>query len=196
MRTVPLGKLLKKANAPRARDERYPLLSMTMHDGLIEQSRKFKKRVASRDTSDYKVVTQGQLVVGFPIDEAVLDFQMEYPSALLSPAYGIWDLADESTTDRSYLTRYLRSPRAVAYYKAKLRGSTARRRSLPEQDFLGHPIPSQASTSSAASLTSSTAPTRSGRSAARSSLTSTPSPSPSSTTCLVTRSRTPNASCH
>lgn len=141
MRMVALGNLLVKAKSARAGDGDYPLLSMTMHDGLVDQATKFKKRVASNDTSTYKVVKRGQLVVGFPIDEAVLDFQSLYKEGIVSPAYDVWDLADEATTDRTYLQKYLRSDRAIEYYKTKLRGSTARRRSLPETDFLSHPIP-------------------------------------------------------
>ena len=141
MRSVPLGELIAKAKSARAGGSEDPLLSMTMHGGLVDQSRKFKKRVASDDLSDYKVVKRGQLVVGFPIDEAVLDFQMMYAEGIVSPAYGVWDLRDDASADRAYLKRYLRSDRAIAYYKAKLRGSTARRRSLPESDFLAHPIP-------------------------------------------------------
>ena len=48
---------------------------MTMHAGLCDQSAKFKKHIASVDTSDYKIVKRDQLVVGFPIDEGVLDFR-------------------------------------------------------------------------------------------------------------------------
>jgi type I restriction enzyme S subunit len=48
---------------------------MTMHEGLVDQASKFKKRVASADTAAYKLVRRNQLVVGFPIDEGVLSFQ-------------------------------------------------------------------------------------------------------------------------
>ncbi|MCW4355957.1 restriction endonuclease subunit S [Hoyosella sp. YIM 151337] len=125
----------------RAGTDEYPLLSMTMRDGLVDQSAKFKKRVASNDVSDYKVVRRGQLVVGFPIDEGVLDFQSLYDAGIVSPAYGIWDLCDDTRVDVEYLKKYLRSARAMAYYKAKLRGSTARRRSLPAEIFLALPVP-------------------------------------------------------
>lgn len=33
----------------------YPVLSMTMHDGLVLQDDRFKKAIASKDKSDYKV---------------------------------------------------------------------------------------------------------------------------------------------
>lgn len=113
---------------------------MTMHEGLVNQSQKFKKRIASDDVSVYKVIARGQLVVGFPIDEGVLDFQRHYDAAIVSPAYGVWDV-DSSLVERDYLGRFLRSPQALAYYKAKLRGSTARRRSLPSEVFLALDVP-------------------------------------------------------
>jgi type I restriction enzyme S subunit len=114
---------------------------MTMHSGLVDQADKFKKRVASQDTAAYKVVKRHQLVVGFPIDEGVLSFQELYDAAIVSPAYGIWDLKQPDQVDRNYLERYLRSPRALAFYTAKLRSTTARRRSLPRETFLSMPIP-------------------------------------------------------
>jgi type I restriction enzyme S subunit len=86
-------------------------------------------------------VRRGQLVVGFPINEGVLDFQLHHDAALVSPAYGVWNLRDESLADRMYLKRFLKSPRAIAYYVGKMKGSTARRRSLPPAEFNAMPIP-------------------------------------------------------
>ena len=48
---------------------------MTMHDGIVLQSNRFKKSLASIDQSNYKVVLRGQLFVGFPIDEGVIYVQ-------------------------------------------------------------------------------------------------------------------------
>jgi len=136
-----LGEIIRPVKAERAGDRDLPVLSMTMHGGLVDQADKFKKRVASRDTAEYKVVNRHQLVVGFPIDEGVLSFQELYEAAIVSPAYGIWDLKQADRVDREYLERYLRSPRALAYYAAKLRSTTARRRSLPRETFLAMPVP-------------------------------------------------------
>jgi type I restriction enzyme S subunit len=113
---------------------------MTMRRGLVDQGDKFVKSVSSDDKRDYKVVDRGQLVVGFPIDEAVLAFQRLYDEGIVSPAYGVWDLT-ATDVHRGYLERYLRSPRAIEFYRAKLRGSTARRRSLPASVFLSMPVP-------------------------------------------------------
>jgi len=97
--------------------------------------------VASSDTSQYKVVKRNQLVVGFPIDEGVLSFQNLYDEAIVSPAYDIWELDGERQVDSRYLERFLRSRTALAFYAAKLRGTTARRRSLPDDIFLSLAVP-------------------------------------------------------
>jgi type I restriction enzyme S subunit len=138
---VSLGEVI--APAPNVRvgaNPDFPILSMTMRSGLVDQEVKFRKRVASADISGYKAVRRGQLVVGFPIDEGVLDVQDLYPVAAVSPAYGIWDIGAPTRIDANYLRRYLRSPRALSYYRSKLRGSTARRRSLPASVLLALPL--------------------------------------------------------
>lgn len=138
---MPLGDLIQSATTKRAGPRLLPILSMTMHEGLVDQRAKFKKRVASSDTSDYKVVQRGQLVVGFPIDEGVLAFQQLYDEAVVSPAYDVWNIRDDTAVAKPYLERFLRSPEALSFYRSKLRSTTARRRTLPRDTFLALPIP-------------------------------------------------------
>ena len=64
-----LGDLITPAKVERCGNRDFPVLSMTMHDGIVLQADRFKKAIASKDRSTYKVVKPGQLVVGFPIDE-------------------------------------------------------------------------------------------------------------------------------
>ena len=139
-RVVELGSLIKPAKTICCGDDYYPVLSMTMHDGLVFQEEKFKKEVASKNKADYKVVFKNQLVVGFPIDEGVLATQRIVDAGIVSPAYGIWDV-DQSKIHPEFLEWALRSARALDYYRAKLRGSTARRRSLPTETFLKFTLP-------------------------------------------------------
>lgn len=137
-----LGDLIKPAKVERAGGRDLPVLSMTMHEGLIDHAQKFKKRVASADTSAYKVIKFNQLVVGFPIDEGVLSFQKLYPEAIVSPAYAVWEFKEESPSITStFLEAFLKSPQSLKFYVAKLRGTTARRRSLPDDIFLELQVP-------------------------------------------------------
>ena len=140
VKMVKLGTLIKPAKLQKCGNDNYPVLSMTMHNGLVFQSDKFKKSVASQDKSTYKVVHRNQLVIGFPIDEGVLATQRITDAGIVSPAYGIWDV-DQTKIIPEFLEYALRCNRAIDYYKAKLRGSTARRRSLPTPTLLELDVP-------------------------------------------------------
>ncbi|MDD5792381.1 MAG: restriction endonuclease subunit S [Erysipelotrichaceae bacterium] len=137
---VELGTLIHPAKYVRCGDGEYPVLSMTMHDGLVFQDDKFKKVIASKDRSGYKLVYRNQLVISFPIDEGVLAAQRIVDAGIVSPAYGIWDI-DQTQVLPEFLEYSLRCERALDYYKAKLRGSTARRRSLPTPTLLAFSVP-------------------------------------------------------
>lgn len=136
-----LGELLEQSGRHRAGDQDLPVLSITMKHGLVDQADKFKKRVASSDTSNYRVAYKNELVVGFPIDEGVLSFQTRYPAGIVSPAYDIWKLRSEADSHIPYLERYLRSAQARSSYASRMQGAVARRRSLTKTDFLDLEIP-------------------------------------------------------
>lgn len=140
IRRMELGDLISPAKLRRAGDADLPILSMTMHGGLVDQADKFKKRIASTDTSPYKRVLRDQLVVGFPIDEGVLSFQTLYDEAIVSPAYDVWDIRQPRHVVPGFLERVLRSPRALSFYRSKLQSTTARRRTIPDDLFLSLPI--------------------------------------------------------
>lgn len=134
-----MGELISKAKVARCGSADYPVLSMTMHDGIVEQSGRFKKAIASTDKSTYKVVNPGQLVVGFPIDEGVLYVQNCGYSGIMSPAYNVWNI-DADKVLPSYLELALHSPQSMNYYASKIRGTTARRRSMPAETLCELPI--------------------------------------------------------
>lgn len=138
---IKLGDIISPAKVIRNGDNNnFPVLSITMRDGIVFQSSRFKKSIASVDTSDYKVVYNGQLVIAFPIDEGLIYTQDIVDAGIMSPAYNVWDV-DFSEIDRKFLVLYLHCPFAMAYYKSKLRGTTMRRRSMPKDDLLNMPLP-------------------------------------------------------
>ncbi len=131
---IQVGELIEKAVVNRCGDRDYPVLSMTMHEGLMFQNDRFKKQIASKDQSNYQVVKRHQLVESFPIDEGVLAVQELTDEGIVSPAYKIWDVNAEKVIPL-YLEFALRAPRSIEYYKSKLRGTTARRRSITDAEF-------------------------------------------------------------
>ena len=140
---VRLGELVSKAPIERCGNRKFPVYSMTMHDGIVEQAGRFKKAIASKDTSSYKVVRKNQLVVGFPIDEGVIYVQNHDAPGIMSPAYNVWNF-DCNRIDPAYLELALHGPRSMAYYADKMRGTTARRRTLTADGLcnLAIPLPS------------------------------------------------------
>ncbi len=135
-----LGEVITPAKLVKnSKNDNLPILSITMHDGIILQSSRFKKVIASIDTSTYKIVKRGQLVIAFPIDEGLIYTQDIVDAGIMSPAYNVWDV-DFSELNNIYLIKYLHSPFAMNYYKSKLRGTTMRRRSMPKADLLNMPL--------------------------------------------------------
>lgn len=138
-----IGDIFEMSGKSKAGSQSLPIMSITMKGGLVDQSQKFKKRIASDDISLYKRVLRNELVVGFPIDEGVLGFLTQYEAAAVSPAYGIWRIRPEKyhDVDVRFLELVLRSPQAIAAYKAKMQGAVSRRRSVPPMVFAEIPVP-------------------------------------------------------
>ena len=140
MEYVQLGDLIAATKTNRCGDNDFPVLSITKNEGIILQSEKFKKRIASKDTADYKVVHRGQLVQGIHIDEANFGIQEVVDIGIVSPAYKIWDIKSNAIVPK-YLEIILRSPRSIAYYASRFNGSIKRRERLSDKDFLQMKIP-------------------------------------------------------
>lgn len=138
---VKLGDILGLAGKDKVANQDVPVLSVTMRNGLVDQSDKFNKRIASEDISGYKAVYKNQLVVGFPIDEGVLSFQQKYDIAAVSPAYDVWEIQEGLNINISYLEHVLRSGKARELYRSKMIGTAGRRRSIPKDIFLEIKVP-------------------------------------------------------
>lgn len=137
---IPLGDVIAKTSVERCGKRQLPILSITMRDGLVMQDEKFKKRIASTDTADYKVIPRGKLVQGIHIDEANFGIQDIVDEGIVSPAYKVWDI-DSDIIYPKYLELIMRSPRSLAFYRSKLNGSVNRRGRMTDEDFLGMLIP-------------------------------------------------------
>jgi len=117
------------------------VLSITSKEGLIEQNRKFKHRVASQNISDYKLVRKGELVYGFPINEGVIAFLWRYEMGAVSPAYYTWKLKYPEKTYYIFLDYLLRSPIILNLFKPFISNTVHRRKIIKPHDFKQIPIP-------------------------------------------------------
>ena len=134
-----LGLFLKPFSAKRCNDLDLPILSITKDEGMVLQSEKFKKRIASADISTYKIVPYGKLVQGIHIDERNFAIQSLVPEGVVSPAYKIWDV-DDSKAIPEVLAYALRTDQSMAYIVSKFKGTIKRRESLSRDDFYNLPI--------------------------------------------------------
>ena len=140
MEYIKLCEVISSAKTERCGASDYPVLSITKSDGVVLQSDKFKKRIASTDTEQYKLVKRGQLVQGIHIDEANFGIQSIVDIGIVSPAYKIWNVNFQKIVPK-YLETVLRSPRSVRYYSLKFNGSVKRRERITDSDFLAMEIP-------------------------------------------------------
>ena len=142
---VPLGKIIKEVST-KVKDSQIPNdeiepLSITMKEGLVMQSKKFNKRIANKDISGYKLVKRGQLVVGFPIDEGVLDILKIADYGAVSPAYSVWDVNNYRGLDLDYFNLVVKSDKALDIYRKLMNRTANRRRSIKKDFFLQIEIP-------------------------------------------------------
>lgn len=126
------GEIFEISGKEKAGIQKLPILSVTMHQGLVEQSSRFKQRMASSNTHTYKVVRRNELVVGFPIDEGVMGFQDLHDKAIVSPAYDVWRLINPKEVHIPFLQMILRSKEARKMYAENMQGAIGRRRSVPK----------------------------------------------------------------
>ena len=140
---VRLGEILEEKNEKVKNYDfkNIVVLSITSKDGLIEQNRKFKHRVASQNISDYKLVRKGELVYGFPINEGVIAFLWRYEMGAVSPAYYTWKLKYPEKTYYIFLDYLLRSPIILNLFKPFISNTVHRRKIIKPHDFKQIPIP-------------------------------------------------------
>ena len=141
-RVVRLGEILVETNQ-RVREikgQDIIVLSITRHFGLISQEEKFKKRVASQNLDNYKVVHRGELVYGFPMDEGVIHFLWQYPVGAVSPVYYTWKLYN-SQADAHFLDYLLKTPHLLRIYEMLQSKTVHRRRIVHPKDFINISIP-------------------------------------------------------
>lgn len=116
------------ANPPR-------ILSITRYEGLVPQSKRFYKNVASQDVRNYKLVYKHQVVYGFPVDEAVFAVYFGDVVGAVSPVYCVWDVVHRGI-DYHYLDLLMKQPFMIAQYTKYASNVVERRRTLKPADFL------------------------------------------------------------
>jgi type I restriction enzyme S subunit len=114
-----------------------PVLSCSKVHGIIRQSDKFDRRVASKDTSNYKIVERGDLVYDpMLLWDASIGFVDCVDRGLVSPAYYTFAF-DEERGHRDFFRHLLATHWVEHQYEAISQGTNTRRRKAPRAAFLG-----------------------------------------------------------
>jgi type I restriction enzyme S subunit len=143
---TPLGDLLIESNTrlrdlANQTDQELPILSLTRSLGLILQSERFGKRIATQDLSHYKVVRRGEVVYNpYVIWEGAVHALRNFASGLVSPAYPVWSVQKE-IAEPYFVDELLRMPQAISAYNKYAAGAVNRRRAIRKRDFLRISIP-------------------------------------------------------
>ena len=139
-RVVKLGEVFEEV-VERVKDLEYlhanklPVLSLTKNEGLILQAERFRKRIATEDVDEYKVVRRGQIVYNpYVIWEGAIHILSKFEAGIVSPVYVVLR-AKQKIADPYFLDAWLRMPQAIAAYNRFATGAVNRRRAIKKQDF-------------------------------------------------------------
>ena len=130
-----LGDFISPYTAKKCKGRELPILSITKDYGIVMQSEKFKKRIASVNTDNYKIVPKGKLVQGIHIDERNFAIQNIVDEGIVSPAYKTWNVDTEKAIPE-IIEYALRTDETMDYIRSKFSGSIKRREKIDNKDFL------------------------------------------------------------
>ncbi len=126
-------------SAKKCGNAKYPILSITKDNGIVFQDEKFKKRIASIDTKNYKIVPKGIFVQGIHIDEKNFDIQCIADNGIVSPAYKLWRI-NENICVPLVVAYAMRTDFVASYIKDKSSGSVDRRENLSNEEMKCIPL--------------------------------------------------------
>tara|TARA_B100001057_G_scaffold491229_1_gene581037 strand:- start:3508 stop:4782 length:1275 start_codon:yes stop_codon:yes gene_type:complete len=116
------------------------VLSMTKNKGFVESLKYFKKKVFSKDLSNYKIVKRGQFAYStIHLDEGSIGLMDNFDDGLISPMYTVFETNNEICSN--YLLFLLKSEKYIKKYSQLGQGSINRRMSVTFDDFSKLQIP-------------------------------------------------------
>jgi len=138
-----LDSLIEEVNIRAGSNHNYSVLSVTKHSGFVQSSTYFNKRTFSENTSDYKLVKQGQFAYStIHLDEGAIGYLDKYHAGIISPMYKVFRLkVSEDVIHPLFLFRILKSPIFIKKYRNLGKGSIKRRKSVSFEKFSEISIP-------------------------------------------------------
>lgn len=135
-----VGDLLVEYKEMPKSDSTAPVLTLTERNGFVRQADRFHKRLATEDTSKYKVVHRNDIAfnpyllwAGAVAQNTIVD------EGIISPLYPTFKVRNGH--DPRYVAQLLLAPQMVAAYDTIAFGSVPRRRRSSVENFLKLPVP-------------------------------------------------------
>lgn len=130
-----LGDFIYRVTPKRCGNLDLPVLSVTKERSIVFQNERFEAGVASVNKSNYIVVPRGYIVQGIHIDEGNFGLQTLVDNGIVSPAYKLYEIIGGDIIPE-LLEYYLRSDKAIDYYRRNYSGTTVARRQVISQEKL------------------------------------------------------------
>lgn len=120
--------------------ENIEVLTLTEKNGFVPQADRFHKRLATQDTSKYRVVNTGDFAYNpYLLWAGAIAVNKSPDPGIISPAYPTFRLKDGF--DPGYIFALLLSPLMLKRYDTISFGSVPRRRRAATKDFLNLTVP-------------------------------------------------------
>ena len=128
------------SNKNNKKSSNIKVLSMTKHDGFVESLKYFKKKIFSKDLSNYKIVKKNQFAYStIHLDEGSIGLLENFEQGLISPMYTVFETNEKVFP--KYLLLLLKSEKYIKKYSQIGQGSINRRMSVSYNDFSNLMIP-------------------------------------------------------
>lgn len=133
--TISIGDLLEPTNERLGKRKEPEVLTLTEKNGFVSQRERFSKRLATENTSAYKVVRRFDIAFNpYLLWAGAVAQNLDWEEAIISPVYPTFRV--RNGYEPRLVDRLLRSPQMVARYESIAFGSVPRRRRTSVDDFL------------------------------------------------------------
>ena len=122
------------------KEKNYEVLTLTEKNGFIRQSDRFNKRLATDDTSKYKIIEKGDIAFNpYLLWAGAIALNTHFENGIISPLYPTFKV--DTSIDAFYLYFILLSPQMIRKFDQISFGSVPRKRRSTVKDFLQLTLP-------------------------------------------------------
>ncbi|WP_280439744.1 restriction endonuclease subunit S [Nocardia cyriacigeorgica] len=140
MNKIRLGEILEEFTEKLGDGEELEVLTLTERNGFVAQRERFNKRLATEDTSSYKIVRPGDIAFNpYLLWAGAIAQNRDWQAGVISPLYPTFRIREGY--DSNYVIRLLLLPDLIQIYDGIAFGSVPRRRRTSVKDFLALEIP-------------------------------------------------------